>query len=106
MQQLPPECTHNAHLFYLKLKTQEQRADFIRTMKANGVSAVFHFVPLHSAPAGLRYGRFSGEDVYTTADSERLVRLPLYYRLPEADCNTVIEQVQAFFANSKKAGTI
>ncbi len=97
MQHIPEGCVHNAHMFYLKLKDLEQRAAFIDHMKKNGVSAVFHYVPLHSAPAGLKYGHFNGTDTYTTKESERLVRLPMYYHLSENDRNTVIDAVLRFF---------
>lgn len=94
---IPEGCVHNAHMFYLKLKNLQERTAFINHMKAQGVLTVFHYVPLHSAPAGLKYGRFHGEDTYTTAESERLVRLPLYYGMTEADRQTVVDAVKAFF---------
>lgn len=94
---VPKECEHNAHMFYLKLKDLKQRTDFISFMKENGVLAVFHYIPLHSAPAGLKYGRFFGEDVYTTVESERIVRLPLYYNMEQCDVDKVIELVHQFF---------
>ena len=94
---VPEGCVHNAHMFYLKCKDLDVRTAFISYMKEQGVSCVFHYVPLHSAPAGLRYGRFHGEDVYTTKESDRLVRLPLYYGLKEEDRNTVIAAVKRFF---------
>ncbi len=80
---IPTNCSHNGHLFYVKLKNIEERSAFISFMKGNGITCAFHYVPLHSAPAGLKYGIFSGEDKYTTVESERLVRLPLYYNLSE-----------------------
>ena len=94
---LPEGCVHNAHMFWLKLHDLEERTAFIQHLKDNGVLAVFHYIPLHSAPAGLKFGVFAGEDVYTTTESERLVRLPLYYGLTEADRNTVIETVRSFW---------
>lgn len=94
---LPEGCVHNAHMFWLKLHDLEERTAFIQHLKDNGVQAVFHYIPLHSAPAGLKFGVFAGEDVYTTIESERLVRLPLYYGLTEADRNTVIETVRSFW---------
>ncbi len=97
MQNIPEGCIHNAHMFYLKLRDLEQRTAFIDHMKKNGVSAVFHYVPLHSAPAGLKYGRFNGTDTYTTKESERLVRLPMYYHLSENDRDKVIDIVKKFF---------
>ena len=94
---IPEGCVHNAHMYYLKCKDLEERTAFIDYLKENNVMAVFHYVPLHSAPAGLRFGRFHGEDVHTTADSDRLVRLPMYYGMHEADKNQVIATVKAFF---------
>ncbi len=93
---VPKECVHNAHMFYLKVKDLEVRTDFIRYMKEHEVGAVFHYVPLHSAEAGIRYGRFHGEDVYTTKESERLVRLPLYYGIRKEDVEKVADIVKSF----------
>ena len=84
-------------MFYIKLKDLEERTAFISHMKENGVLCVFHYVPLHSAPAGLKFGRFDGEDRYTTADSDRLVRLPMYYELSEEDSDKVISTALDFF---------
>ena len=97
LQHIPAECTHNAHMFYLKCKNLEERTEFIRFLKKNDILAVFHYIPLHSAPAGEKFGRFDGEDVYTTAESERLVRLPMYYGLTEDDQNKVIAKVLEFY---------
>ena len=85
-------------MFYIKCKNLEERTKFIQFMKNNGVYCVFHYVPLHSAPAGVKFGRFNGNDVYTTSESDRLVRLPLYYGMEEADCQTVIDSVRNFFS--------
>jgi dTDP-4-amino-4,6-dideoxygalactose transaminase len=76
---IPAECTHNAHMFWIKAKDLDERTALLAHLKEQGVGAVFHYVPLHTAPAGLRFGRFHGQDVYTTAESNRLVRLPMYY---------------------------
>ncbi len=94
---IPEECVHNAHMYYLKLKDLEERTAFIRHMRDCGVLCVFHYIPLHSAPAGLKFGRFHGEDVYTTADSDRLVRLPMFYGMEERDLNRVIDAARLFF---------
>ena len=94
---IPAECVHNAHMYYLKLRDLRQRTDFINYLRDRGVSSVFHYVPLHSAPAGKRFGRFNGEDVYTTAESDRLTRLPLYYGMTDADRSKVIETVLSYF---------
>lgn len=94
---IPEDCVHNAHMFWVKCRDLEERTAFIQHLKDSGVLAVFHYIPLHSAPAGLRYGRFSGEDVYTTKESDRLVRLPLYYGLTAQERQQVIQAVKAFF---------
>ncbi len=94
---IPEGCVHNAHMFYLKCKNLQERTALISYLKENGVLAVFHYVPLHSAPAGLKFGRFDGEDVYTTRESDRLLRLPMYYGLTEQDCRTVADLVCAFY---------
>lgn len=90
---VPEGCVHNAHMFYVKLHDLEERTQFISYMKDQGIACVFHYVPLHSAPAGLKYGRFAGEDVYTTKESERLVRLPLYYGMEKSDQERVIDAI-------------
>lgn len=94
---VPAGCRHNAHMFYLKCRDLEERTALISYLKARGISAVFHYIPLHSAPAGLKYGRFHGEDVYTTAESERLVRLPMYYGLTLEEAGQVADAVTAFY---------
>jgi len=96
---VPEHCVHNAHMFYIKAKDLEERTAFIDFMKANGILSVFHYIPLHTAPAGLKYGRFNGEDVYTTKESERLARLPLYYGLKEDQVSYIIGKVKEFYAN-------
>ena len=93
---IPEGCVHNAHMFYMKFRDLDTRQKYIEFMKENDILCVFHYVPLHSAPAGLRFGRFHGEDVYTTADSDRLVRLPLYYNIAPADLQKVIEKTKEF----------
>lgn len=95
---IPSECEHNAHMFYIKVKNLEQRGDFISYMKSQDILTVFHYVPLHTAPAGIKYARFSGEDVYTTKESDRLVRLPMYYRLTEDNVDYICEKVHGYFA--------
>ena len=96
-QIIPIGCSHNAHMFYLKLKNLEERTRFIKYMKEKGIGCAFHYIPLHSSPAGLKYGKFSGEDKYTTVESERLVRLPLYYGLSEDLVEAIISAVYSFF---------
>lgn len=94
---IPEDCEHNAHMFYIKAKDLEERTRLISYLKENGVMAVFHYIPLHTAPAGEKYGEFRGEDKYTTSESERLVRLPLYYGLTEEDQTMVIKLVNKFY---------
>ena len=94
---VPEGCVHNAHMFYIKCKDLSERTALISFLKERDILAVFHYVPLHSAPAGLRFGRFAGEDTYTTAESDRLVRLPMYYKLTEEDQNRVIKAVRDFY---------
>ena len=94
---IPEGCTHNAHMFYLITKNLEERTKFISFMKEKDILAVFHYIPLHSAPAGLKFGRFDGEDEITTAYSKRLVRLPLYYGLTDEDQQKVIDAVLEFY---------
>ena len=90
---IPECCEHNAHMFYLKLKDVEQRSTFIEHLKGNDINSVFHYIPLHSAPAGKRFGYFHGVDNYTTTESERLLRLPLFYGMPDADVNKVAGEI-------------
>ena len=93
---IPTECTHNAHMFYIKLKNLEERTKFIRYLKERDILSVFHYIPLHSAPAGQKFSHFHGEDVFTTKESERLARLPMYYGLNE-QVEKVVECVKNFF---------
>lgn len=94
---LPSYCTHNAHMFYIKAKDLEERTALIRYLKENDIQAVFHYIPLHSAPAGQQFGRFHGEDIYTTKESERLLRLPMFYGLKEEQVRYIAEKVIAFY---------
>lgn len=94
---IPEHCTHNAHMFYIKAKDLKERTALIRFLKENDIQAVFHYIPLHSAPAGERFGRFHGEDVYTTRESERLARLPMYYGLKEEQVRYIAEKVAEFY---------
>lgn len=93
----PPEAQHNAHIFYIKVGNINERTTLIQFLKSNGVHAVFHYVPLHSAPAGKTYGSFFGEDKYTTLESERLLRLPLFYGMKQTDTSKVIDLVNDYF---------
>lgn len=94
---IPEGCVHNAHMFWLKTRDLDERTALIAFLKEHGVGSAFHYVPLHSAPAGLKFGRFHGEDKYTTAESDRLVRLPMYYGLTDEDVKTVVRAVEAFY---------
>lgn len=94
---IPEGCTHNAHMFYLKCKDLEERTRLIKFLGDNDILAVFHYVPLHTAPAGIKYGRFNGEDKYTTAESDRLVRLPLYYKLTQKEVDYISDKVKEFY---------
>ena len=99
---IPEGCEHNAHMFWLKAKDLAERTALIEHLKGKGVNAVFHYIPLHSAPAGLRFGRFHGEDRYTTAESERLLRLPMYYGLTDGDVSAAAEAVRSFYDRGRE----
>ena len=100
---IPMECEHNAHMFYVKLRNLEERTAFIAYLKEHEVQSVFHYIPLHSAPAGLKFGRFSGEDVCTTKESERLARLPMYYGMNQDDKRKVVREIEAFCNKTRGA---
>lgn len=95
---VPHECVHNAHMFYIKLKNLAKRTELVNYLKSNDIQAAFHYVPLHSAKAGLKYGQFIGEDVYTTKESERLVRLPMFYGIDSTAIFTITELIIKYFA--------
>ena len=97
LPQIPEHCEHNAHMFYVKLKDLSERTEFIAHLKEQGIMAVFHYVPLHSSPAGLTFGDFHSKDVYTTSESERLVRLPLFFGMNNDEVEKVICGVNSFF---------
>ena len=94
---VPEGCVHNAHRFYIKTADEHERQELINYLKERDILAVYHYVPLHSAPAGIKYGRFNGEDVYTTKESERLLRLPMYYGLTAEETAFVADQVKEFY---------
>ena len=94
---VPEGCTHNAHMFYIKCRDIEERTALTSHLKANDIAAVFHYIPLHTAPAGAEYGRFHGEDIYTTKESERLLRLPMYYGLTREDILKVCDTIKEFY---------
>lgn len=94
---IPRECTNNAHMFYIKVKDFETRTNLLNYLKNNGINAVFHYIPLHSSVAGKEFGNFNKEDSYTTTESERLIRLPMYYRLKRSDIKKVLLSIENFF---------
>lgn len=94
---IPEGCVHNAHMFYLKTADIEERSSLIAYLKANDILAVFHYIPLHTAPAGLKFGRFHGEDIYTTKESERLLRLPMFYKLTLDEVDYICDKVKEFY---------
>lgn len=98
LPKIPDGCEHNAHMFYMKVKDLEERTKLLEYLKANGIHAVFHYIPLHSAPAGRKYGEFYGEDVYTTRESERLVRLPMYDGLQTEQIHYITEMLKEYWA--------
>lgn len=94
---IPEGCVHNAHMFYIKTRDLEERQALIQALREQGILAVFHYIPLHSSPAGKKFGRFHGEDRYTTRESERLLRLPMYYSLTEENVNDVVSVIEEFY---------
>lgn len=94
---VPEECRHNAHMFYIKVKDLAERTKLQQYLKEHGIGSAFHYVPLHSAPAGRKYGRFHGEDRFTTKESERLLRLPMYYQITEDEVEQVVDSVKKFW---------
>lgn len=94
---IPQSCEHNAHIFYIKTKNLQERTALSKYLKDNNVVAIFHYVPLHSAPAGLRFGRFFGSDNYTTAESNRLLRLPMFYGLSDENVRYIVECITKFY---------
>lgn len=93
---VPEECIHNAHMYYIKVHDMDVRTRLIKYLRQKDISCVFHYVPLHSAPAGQKFGRFFGEDVYTTRESERLMRLPMFYNLDMEDAKKVVDAIASF----------
>lgn len=94
---IPEYCEHNAHMFYIKLSNIDERQKMINHLKVNNIQSVFHYIPLHSAEAGLKFGEFVGEDKYTTIESERLLRLPFYYDLTFNEVDYICEKISLFF---------
>ena len=94
---VPEHCVHNAHMFYIKTRDLEERTKLIQYLKEHEIGAVFHYIPLHSAEAGKRFGRFHGEDRFTTKESERLLRLPMYYNMKPEDIDTTVKRILEFY---------
>lgn len=94
---IPEGCVHNAHMFYIKAKDLEERTRLIDFLKKNEIWSVFHYIPLHTAPAGMKFGEFHGEDKYTTKESERLCRLPMYYSLEMDQVEYIASKVKEFY---------
>ena len=94
---IPDGCQHNGHMFYIKVKDLEERTRLISFLKDNEIGAVFHYIPLHSSPAGKQFGRFNGEDIFTTKESERLLRLSLYYEMRSSYVDIICEKVRLFY---------
>ncbi len=94
---VPEYCKHNAHMFYIKCKNLAERSRLITYLKDRQISSAFHYIPLHSSPAGKRYGRFFGDDIYTTSESNRLLRLPMYFGIKEADILEVVSAIYSFY---------
>lgn len=94
---IPSECEHNAHMFYIKAKDICERTELIEYLKENNINSVFHYIPLHSSPAGKKFGKFFGEDKYTTKESERLLRLPLYYGLKDEEIDYIVDKIIEYY---------
>lgn len=99
---VPEDCQHNAHMFYVKAANLDERTALIAYLKERGAQSSFHYVPLHSSPAGKRFGRFAGQDVYTTKESNRLTRLPMYYNLAPEDLQKVVSEIKAFYSQTSR----
>ncbi len=97
LPKIPDGCIQNAHMFYIKVRDLEERTELLEYLKNNDVLAVFHYIPLHSAPAGLKFGRFDGDDIFTTKESERLLRLPMYYNLENSSKIFILNKIKEFY---------
>jgi dTDP-4-amino-4,6-dideoxygalactose transaminase len=98
---IPENCIHNAHMFYIKVKDLNERTKLIEYLKENGINSVFHYIPLHSAPAGIKFGRFNRVDDFTTVESERLIRLPIHYNILKSDVEYVVSILKSFYIDIK-----
>ena len=100
MPSIPQKCIHNAHMFYLKVKDLKIRTKLIEHLRQDNISSVFHYVPLHSAKAGKKFGRFNGKDEFTTSESERIIRLPMFFGLDSVSIKKICKSIEHFFKNS------
>lgn len=96
--QIPEDCVHNAHMFWIKAADIDERTKLIEHLRDRGIGSVFHYIPLHSAPAGLKFGRFDGEDEWTTKESERLCRLPMWYGLTPEEIRQVVAAIEEYYS--------
>lgn len=96
---VPTECVHNGHIFYIKAKDMKERTNLIKYLNENAVDVVFHYIPLHTSIAGIKFGEFIGEDIYTTKESERLLRLPMHYKLTFEDISFVVQSIKKYYGN-------
>ena len=94
---IPESCTHNAHMFFIKTQSLDDRGSLIEYLRKRGIMSVFHYIPLHSAPAGIKFGRFSGEDIYTTTESEKLLRLPMHCELTYEDVDYIVDTISEYY---------
>ncbi len=97
---IPDDCIQNAHMFYIKVEDLVTRTKLLKHLKQNDILSVFHYIPLHSSPAGCKFGRFYGNDDFTTKESERLIRLPMYYGLTKIEIQKVVKFIYAYFKGS------
>ena len=97
---VPDGCSHNGHIFYIKVDNLKERQRAITYLNEHGIGAVFHYVPLHSSEGGRRYGRFFGEDCYTTKESERLIRMPMWYGIKEEEFEKIVRTLEEYFLDS------
>jgi len=102
LPKIPDGCENNAHMFYIKIIDLEQRTALLDYLKENDIWAVFHYVPLHSAPAGMKFGSFDGNDEFTTKESERIIRLPMYYGLNDSDIEYIVKTIKCFFGEDSE----
>ena len=100
---IPNSSTHNAHMFYIKVKNLELRTKLIKWLSSHEIVSVFHYIPLHSSVAGVKFGRFNGKDEFTTKDSERLLRLPLFYNISKIEIKVITDRIKEFFYDNSGA---